>query len=50
MREGDVENGSLMAGQCSAMVGSIQPAAEIIAELVMEAESVMRRLSARVGA
>jgi enoyl-[acyl-carrier protein] reductase II len=50
MREGDVEKGSLMAGQCSAMVGSIQPAAEIIAELVMEAESVMRSLSARVGA
>jgi enoyl-[acyl-carrier protein] reductase II len=50
MREGDVENGSLMAGQCSAMVGSIQPAAEIIAGLVMEAESVMRSLSARVGA
>jgi enoyl-[acyl-carrier protein] reductase II len=44
MREGDVEFGSLMAGQCSAMVDSIQPAAEIIAELVSEAESVMRGL------
>lgn len=44
MREGDVEFGSLMAGQCSAMVESIQPAAEIIAELVSEAESVMRGL------
>jgi enoyl-[acyl-carrier protein] reductase II len=50
MREGDVETGSLMAGQCSAMVDSIQPAAEIIAELVSEAESVMRGLCLQAGA
>jgi enoyl-[acyl-carrier protein] reductase II len=50
MREGDVEMGSLMAGQCSAMVDSIQPAAEIIAELVSEAESVMRGLCPQAGA
>ncbi|HEY5277500.1 MAG TPA: enoyl-[acyl-carrier-protein] reductase FabK [Coriobacteriia bacterium] len=49
MRQGDVEMGSLMAGQCAAMVDSIQPAAAIIAELVSEAEAVLRGLPARVG-
>jgi enoyl-[acyl-carrier protein] reductase II len=49
MREGDVEMGSLMAGQCSAMVESIQPAAEIIAELVSEAETVLRDMCERAG-
>jgi enoyl-[acyl-carrier protein] reductase II len=49
MREGDVEMGSLMAGQCSAMVDSIQPAAEIIAELVSEAETVLRDMCERAG-
>jgi enoyl-[acyl-carrier protein] reductase II len=49
MREGDVEMGSLMAGQCSAMIDSIQPAAEIIAELVAEAQSVMRGLCPQAG-
>ena len=49
MRQGDVEMGSLMAGQCAAMVDSIQPAAVIIAELVSEAEAVLRGLPARVG-
>ncbi len=49
MREGDVETGSLMAGQCSAMIDSIQPAAEIIAELVAEAQSVMRGLCSQAG-
>ncbi len=44
MREGDIEMGSLMAGQCSAMVDEIQPAAEIIAEVVSEAEAVMVRM------
>jgi enoyl-[acyl-carrier protein] reductase II len=49
MRTGDVEMGSLMAGQCAAMVDEIQPAAVIIAELVRETEDVLRRLSGRVG-
>jgi enoyl-[acyl-carrier protein] reductase II len=48
MRQGDCEMGSLMAGQCAAMVDEIQPAAVIIRELVDEAEAVMRGLSARV--
>jgi enoyl-[acyl-carrier protein] reductase II len=49
MRQGDIENGSLMAGQCASMVSSIQPAAEIVAELVAEAEAVMRSLASRVS-
>jgi enoyl-[acyl-carrier protein] reductase II len=44
MREGDVEMGSLMAGQCAAMVGDIRPAAEIVADLVSGAEAVFASL------
>ncbi|MFA5843625.1 MAG: enoyl-[acyl-carrier-protein] reductase FabK [Coriobacteriia bacterium] len=46
MREGDVEMGSVMAGQCSALVDREQPAAEIVSEMVAEAQSIMRRLCA----
>jgi enoyl-[acyl-carrier protein] reductase II len=48
MRQGDCQMGSLMAGQCAAMVDRIQPAAEIVAELVAEAESVIRDLATRI--
>jgi enoyl-[acyl-carrier protein] reductase II len=44
MREGDIEMGSLMAGQCAAMVGDIRPAAEIVADLVSGAEAVFASL------
>lgn len=44
--EGDVERGSLMAGQSVGMVKEIQPAAAIIAELVAQAEAA---LTARHG-
>lgn len=37
--DGDVENGSVMAGQSVGMVTKIQPTAEIIAELIAQAES-----------
>lgn len=47
MREGDLEMGSLMAGQVCGMVDSIQPAAEIIEELVTGACEVMRALHLR---
>jgi enoyl-[acyl-carrier protein] reductase II len=50
MREGDCERGSLMAGQCAAMVTCVQPAAEIVRELVTEAEAVLKGLADRVGA
>lgn len=36
--DGDVENGSVMAGQSVGMVDKIQPAKEIIAELLAQAE------------
>ncbi|KPF78202.1 2-nitropropane dioxygenase [alpha proteobacterium AAP81b] len=39
--EGDVETGSLMAGQSVGMVTREQPVAEIIAELVAEAEAAL---------
>lgn len=48
MRQGDCEYGSLMAGQCAAMVDRIQPAAEIIRELLEEAESVMKAMPSKV--
>ncbi len=44
MRHGDVEMGSLMAGQAAAMVCEIQPAAQIITDMVSEAEAVFARL------
>ena len=41
MVEGDVEMGSVMAGQVSAMVNGVQPAREIIADVVAGAENVI---------
>jgi enoyl-[acyl-carrier protein] reductase II len=41
--DGDVENGSLMAGQSVGMVTSEQPVGDIIAELVAQAESALAR-------
>ncbi len=40
--EGDDQMGSLMAGQVAAMVNKIQPAKEIIEEIVAEAEQVFQ--------
>ena len=42
--EGDVTKGSLMAGQSVGLVDKIQPLAEIITELVSEAEAELQRL------
>lgn len=44
MRNGDIHMGSLMAGQVAAMVCRIEPAADIVNELVRDAETVMGRL------
>lgn len=49
MRRGDVDMGSLMAGQCSAMVDEILPAADIVSGLMAQAEAVLSGLSAKVG-
>jgi len=46
MRNGDTEMGSLMAGQAAALVCEIQPAAEIVSQMLAEARAVMARLSA----
>ena len=39
--DGDVENGSLMAGQSVGMVSSEQPVAEIVAELLSQCEDAL---------
>jgi len=43
--EGDVQMGSVMAGQVAAMVSKIQPAAEIIEEVIGEARQVLAQTS-----
>ena len=43
--DGDVETGSVMAGQSVGMVTKEQPTAEIVAELVGEAEAALERRS-----
>lgn len=48
MREGNVKDGSMMAGQDVALVDRIQPAAEIIREIVAEAESEADTLMSRL--
>jgi enoyl-[acyl-carrier protein] reductase II len=44
MCEGDCDGGSLMAGQSSGLITRVQPAADIITELVEEAERVLTGL------
>ena len=44
--DGDVENGSLMAGQSVGMVTKVQPAQEIMDELISQAESHLQRRQA----
>ena len=41
-REGDVKNGSVMAGQAAAMITKEQPACDIIRELLEEAETLLK--------
>lgn len=41
--EGDVESGSLMAGQSVGLVTREQPVAEILAELIAQAETALAR-------
>lgn len=44
--EGDVENGSLMAGQIAAMVSREEPCAQIISHIMKSAEDTLLRLAA----
>ncbi|EHH68522.1 NAD(P)H-dependent flavin oxidoreductase [Gluconobacter morbifer] len=46
--EGDVENGSVMAGQSVGMVKAVKPVAEIIQTLVSEAVTAIEQREARV--
>ena len=41
VQEGDLENGCFLSGQIAAMVKKIQPAAEIIREIMEEAEPIL---------
>ena len=41
--EGDVENGSLMAGQSVGLIDKVQPLAEILAELVAQTVTALER-------
>jgi len=49
MVDGDVEMGSVMAGQVSAMVNKIQPASEIIEEIMAGAYEIMDGLGKLAG-
>ena len=42
MVEGDLEEGCFLSGQVAAMVKKIQPAAEIVREVMEEAEPVLK--------
>ncbi|HET6498537.1 MAG TPA: enoyl-[acyl-carrier-protein] reductase FabK [Coriobacteriia bacterium] len=46
MKEGDLEMGSIMAGQAAALVDCVQPAAEIVEEMMTGACAVIERLGA----
>lgn len=47
--EGDVEWGSVMAGQIAGLVNEIRPARQIISEMFNEAEEITRSLAGRLG-
>jgi len=48
--EGDVENGSVMAGQSVGMVKEVRPVSEIIATLVEQAVEAIAKREDRVHA
>ena len=48
VREGD-RNGSYMAGECAGMVKKIEPAKDIVEDLIIGAEKVIREVSARLA-
>jgi enoyl-[acyl-carrier protein] reductase II len=47
--DGDIDNGSVMAGQVAGAVKRIEPAAQIIQDIIQSAEREYERLSARFG-
>ncbi len=48
MVDGDVENGTVMAGQVSAMVKKVQPVKDIIRDIINEAGLILGRLNRQV--
>ena len=48
VQEGDLQKGCFLAGQVAAMVNKVQPAAEIIQEVMDEAQPILRRASSWV--
>lgn len=48
MVEGNIENGTVMAGQVSGMVNKVQPAREIILDIINSADRVLGRLNDQV--
>lgn len=49
MVEGDIQNGSIMAGQVAGAVQRIEPAAHIIQDIMLSAEREYKRLAERFG-
>ena len=49
VEEGDVVNGSLMAGQSCGLTRDVVPAADLIQRIVTEAEALLLRLSPYVS-
>ena len=47
--EGDIENGTLLAGQISGMIKEIKPVKVIIEEIMAEAEAIITRLNNSTG-
>lgn len=43
VREGDVDNGSVMSGQIAGLVSEIKPAAQIVADMVQQAEEALSK-------
>lgn len=48
VQEGDI-NGSYMAGECAGMVRKIEPAKDIVEDLILGAEAVIRAAAAQIG-
>ena len=49
MQEGDVEEGSLMAGQIAGLVHEIKPASKIIEEVILEARNIIQRIAGEMN-
>lgn len=42
VKDGDIQNGCFLAGQIAAMVSKVQPAAEIVRDVIEGAEPILR--------